>query len=152
MAGITYDASVDTIKGEDLELYVNDGTTDLILAFAKTCGINQTSETIDTTSKMSGSWKESTPGLLGWSISTECLATNKTGTLSYDKLSDLMISRLPVSLKVATPSTDWAAGTSFRTGKAIITALDLKTDQGTLCTCSITLQGTGALAKPVVTP
>lgn len=146
MAGIAFDASADTMNGSDLQLFI----TDLILAFAKTCDINRTTETVDVTSKMSGAWKESVAGLMGWTISSECLTTNKTGSLSYDTLCDLQAAREPVSVKVAALGANNAPGTGFREGKAIITALDLKTDSGTKCTCSITLQGTGELKKSEV--
>ena len=147
----TYDVATDSIRGEKLQLFLNDGTSDLVLAYAKTCDINISADTIDASNKMAGAWKVNVAGQLGYTISAESLTTNTTGQLSYDKLKELMVKRSPVKFNVAEMGTADALGTKHWSGSAYITSLDLKTDNGQSCTTTISLQGNGELVtEPAV--
>lgn len=149
-----YDSSKDMITGDKLMIFIYmDGdseseTPPAPIAFGTTCGIDTSTDTIDTSSKMSGNWKEFLVGQLGYTVSSESLLSLKSGHCSYTTLKKLMADRMPVPfvLAKATESAgDFTLGDDLVKGSAIVTALSLKADNGSICSCSITLQGTGAL-------
>ena len=89
-----------TIKGENLMIFIKEddllgnGSTALIpFAMANTCSLNFSVDAFDITSKDSGSWKASLPGMKGWDLSTDNLYTPH-----YDKLLALAINRTIVKL------------------------------------------------------
>ena len=148
---MAYVESTDLVRGEDMMLYVKDGANYVPIAYASSNSISYSLDTIDTSSKMSGNWKSAMPGQIGWTASSEALISNTTGHMSFAKLEELMVARTPIEVKFGTVtanSAEFALDTSkkVRTGKAIITALDLTSERGGICTSSITLQGNGALA------
>ena len=68
------------IKGENLMFFVEEddllgnGSSAMIpLALATSCNLNVSVEAFDTTSKDSGSWKESAPGMKSWDGSSDNL-------------------------------------------------------------------------------
>ena len=74
-----------TIKGENLMLFIKEddllgnGSSALIpFAMANTCSLNFNVDAFDVTSKDSGSWKASLPGMKGWDLSTDNLYTPST--------------------------------------------------------------------------
>lgn len=137
-----YDSNVDLQKSDLMFLYI-DGNP---IAFSTSCGLSLSKETIDTANKMSGGWVSSLSGKKSWSASSEALLTKKAGANSFDTLLAALNSSNPVSITygVGTESTyDLASG--WYTGKAHVTKLDQKADNGSNCTCSVELTGTGAL-------
>lgn len=144
----TYKASEDLITGDKLMLFVKDGATELPIAFGTSCGIELSADTIDTSSKMSGNWKEFLTGQLGFTVSTDSLISTKTGHMSFNTLKKLMKDRKPIPFVIgkATESNgDFTKGDEFVKGEAIITALSMTAENGAICTSSCTLQGTGEL-------
>lgn len=158
MAEKKYDSSKDMITGDKLMLFVQTeaaGKEDaplavvLPIAFGTSCSIEISTDTIDTSSKMSGNWKEFLVGQLGYTVSSESLLSLKTGHCSFNTLKRLMKERMPIPFvlaKTAESEGDFPQGDSLVKGEAIITALSMTADNGSICTSSITLQGTGELA------
>ena len=153
MAEKRYDSSKDMITGDKLMLFVQteaagaEGTPPI--AFGTSCSIEISTDTIDTSSKMSGNWKEFLVGQLGYTVSSESLLSLKTGHCSFNTLKRLMKERMPIPFvlaKTAESEGDFPQGDSLVKGEAIITALSMTADNGSICTSSITLQGTGELA------
>ena len=157
---MAYNETTDLIRGEDMMLYVHENTgTDLApvwvdtpVAYATSNSVSYSLDTIDTSNKLTGNWKSALPGQIGWTVSTEALISNATGHMSFKTLETMMIARTPIMVKFGKVGAGFALDTSttYRSGYAIITALDLNTERGGICTSSITLQGNGKLT--VTTP
>ena len=69
----TYDSAIDTLMGDKLMLFVTDGSSTLPIAFGTSCNIDLSADTVDTSNKMSGNWKEFLTGQLGYTISSESM-------------------------------------------------------------------------------
>lgn len=160
MAVKTYDSSKDTIVGDKLMLFVETDSSapnDLLpIAFGTSCGIDISADTIDTSNKMSGNWKEYLVGQLGYTVSSDSMLSTKEGDASFKKLKELMAKRTPITFIMSeakkTAEGDFEQDTEFVKGKAIITNLSLKADNGAICTSSISMQGTGELEDGAVKP
>lgn len=165
MAVKTYDSSKDTIVGDKLMLFVETkpATTDpvaeqilLPIAFGTSCGIDISADTIDTSNKMSGNWKEYLVGQIGYTVSSDSMLSMTEGDASFKKLKELMANRVPIQFVMAktkkTAVSDFDKGEEFVRGRAIITSLSLKADNGAICTSSISMQGTGELEDGVAEP
>lgn len=152
MAEKKYDSSKDMVVGDKLMLFV-EVTKELQkevvpIAFGTSCGIDISADTIDTSNKMSGNWKEYLTGQLGYTVSSESMLSLKTGHLSFVTLKELMKKRTPIPFVIAKTEEsegDFPKGEEYVKGNAIITALSMKADNGAICTSSVTLQGTGPL-------
>lgn len=152
MAEKKYDSSKDMVVGDKLMLFV-EVTKELQkevvpIAFGTSCGIDISADTIDTSNKMSGNWKEYLTGQLGYTVSSESMLSLKTGHLSFATLKELMKKRTPIPFVIAKTEEsegDFPKGEEYVKGNAIITALSMKADNGAICTSSVTLQGTGPL-------
>lgn len=148
-----YVASTDLIVGDKLMIFVETETGVFSpIAFGTSCGVDISGDTIDTSSKMSGAWKESLVGQLGWTVQSDSLLSLTSGQLSFDSLKTLMASREPVKIAIGKVTKNATSGeyekeaTSFVEGSAIITSISMKADNGAICTSSITLTGTGELS------
>lgn len=91
---------MNTIKGENLMIFVREGdlygnASDALvaLALATTCSLNFNVDSFDVTSKDSGSWQASLPGMKSWSMSTDNLYCP-----AADKLLALAINRITLKL------------------------------------------------------
>lgn len=152
MAEKKYDSSKDMVVGDKLMLFV-EITKELQkevvpIAFGTSCGIDISADTIDTSNKMSGNWKEYLTGQLGYTVSSESMLSLKTGHLSFVTLKELMKKRTPIPFVIAKTEEsegDFPKVEEYVKGNAIITALSMKADNGAICTSSVTLQGTGPL-------
>ena len=152
MAEKKYDSSKDMVVGDKLMLFV-EITKELQkevvpIAFGTSCGIDISADTIDTSNKMSGNWKEYLTGQLGYTVSSESMLSLKTGHLSFVTLKELMKKRTPIPFVIAKTEEsegDFPKGEEYVKGNAIITALSMNADNGAICTSSVTLQGTGPL-------
>jgi len=146
---MAYNPSTDTIKGDKLFLFVDIAGVKTPIALGTSCGLDLSGDTIEASSKMSGDWKEFLAGQLGYTISCDSLISQKTGHVSFQTLKKLMAARTPISFVFGLASNDGEftsdAEGIYETGTAIITSLNIKADNGALCTSSISLQGTGAL-------
>ena len=156
MAAQTYDAKVDAVLGDKLMLFLE--TTPAgeegeppaeytPVAFGTTCSIDISGDTIETSSKMSGAWKEFLVGQSGYTVSCESLLSKKEGHVSFTSLKKMMTDRKPIAFVLGSPADDenFTKEQEFVKGYAIITALNMTANNGEICTCSVTLQGTGAL-------
>lgn len=155
MAEKKYDSSKDLIVGDKLMLFVTEESELKPIAFGTSCGVSISADTIDTSNKMSGNWKESLVGQLSYTVSSESLLSLKKGHLSFTTLKKLMAARTPISFVLAkTTETDgdFPKGEEYAKGSAIITSLEAKFDNGAICTSSVSLQGTGPLedGTPVI--
>lgn len=88
------------IKGENLMIFVREGdlygtasNALVALALATTCSLNFNVDSFDATSKDSGSWQASLPGMKSWSMSTDNLYCP-----AADKLLALAINRVTLKL------------------------------------------------------
>lgn len=159
---LSYSETTDLIRGEDMMLYVQESQmlgepavatlVDVPVAYATSNSVSYSLDTIDTSNKLTGNWKSALPGQIGWTVSTEALISNAEGHMSFKTLETMMIARTPIVVKFGKVGTNFALDTTttYRSGYAIITALDLNTERGGICTSSITLQGNGKLT--VTTP
>ena len=91
---------MNTIKGENLMIFVREGdlygnasNALIALALATTCSLNFNVDSFDATSKDSGSWQASLPGMKSWSMSTDNLYCP-----AADKLLALAINRVTLKL------------------------------------------------------
>lgn len=145
---MVYNTAGDSLVGDKLMLFVNDGSDDLPIAFGTTCGIDITADTIDTSNKMSGDWKEYLPGQLGYTVTCDSLVSFKDGHMSFTKLKEMMVARKPVPFvmaKAVEAAGDFTKGTEYVKGSGIITSLNMKADNGAICTSSVTMTGNGPL-------
>lgn len=153
MAGLPVNTST-TIYGDRLMLYYGGKP----IALGKSCSIDISAETLDTSNKMSGNWKEFLTGQLSYTISSESLLTYSTAAADnnvdlskYSTFNDfikLMAARTPVEFEIATSkdaNEDFAVKSKFLSGTAIITQATVTANSGELTTCSIQLQGSGEL-------
>lgn len=86
---------MDPIKGENLMIFVREGdlygnasNALIALALATTCTLNFNVDSFDATSKDSGSWQASLPGMKSWSMSTDnlyCPAADKLLALAINR-------------------------------------------------------------------
>ena len=146
-----------TIYGDRLELTFNGKP----LAFGKSCSLEISADTLDTSNKMSADWMEYLVGKLSFTLSSNTLLTySDTSAESGEpelakvaKFGDLlatMVKRNPIDfamskIKKDETSGDYSSEFDFVTGKAVITQLSISADDGQIATCSVNLQGTGKL-------
>ena len=169
----TYNAKQDTIQGDRIMLFVEkniDGsstgeaaaTTLYPIAFGTSCSVEITADTIDTSNKMGGNWKNTLAGQLGWTVSCDALLSKASGHMSFETLKQIMSARRPIVVvlgKVADTDEEFKAAaeagyaleaddTIYVKGSAVITSLSLNAGGGSeIASCSITLTGDGELAE-----
>lgn len=103
--------------------------------------LNRSAETVDTTTKDAGGWKEARPGLLEWSIDGDGIYL--TGNEGYNLIETAFIQKELVKVRMAVEG-----GVGFE-GMAVIVDFPLDMPFDNEVTYSIKVQGTGALV-PVV--
>lgn len=97
MADIVYNAAKSTLTGDRVHVYASpafaenepdtfDFTSVDPVAFGTSCSIEITADTIDSSNKMGGNWKNTRVGQLGWTASIEALYSTDEQHLSFDKL------------------------------------------------------------------
>lgn len=152
--GKTFDSNNDLESGRNGQLFLFIG--DLPIAFASSCGLDISTEEIDISNKMCGDWAASLPGKKSFTLSCESLLTRKAGAVSFDTLLEKQISgeTLDFFYGAATVSDISNTGGTFEkdtakqnyTGKAMITSLSLKSDNGQIASCSASFKGVGAIS------
>lgn len=134
-------------KGIDILIKVDDE----IVALQKGATLNRSTETIDTTTKTSGGWKEFVASLKEWSIDCDGLYTlpRANGTSSFRVLEDAFRNGEPIDVEFAlADETEVAVGDTVGfTGQAIIVDFPLEAPMDDSVTFSVALQGTGALSE-----
>ena len=104
--------------------------------------LNRSTNTIDATSKDANGWAENLAGVNSWSI--DCEGFIVASDAAYSDLEDAWDGRTSVKVQVLMPS-----GKKY-TGTAIITDFPNEFPQDGAATFSLSLTGTGALAKALV--
>lgn len=152
------------IKGAYLMAFVKVDDAIKAIAMAKSHTLKVSTDTKETTSKDSGGkFQEVEPGVTSWEATSEnayTLAEEDNPGLTYDDLLGLQLDQAPVTLVLgmasqhqgtdpvdSVPSTGWTPGTGCRTGKAIITSLELNMPNDDKASFTVTFTGTGPLAK-----
>jgi len=148
------------IKGKTLMLFIGGKT----VALAKSCNLSLTANTVDEKTKDSGNWPAPSVESFDWSVNCQslvCLAVGANNNQhSFDTLFAAWRAGSPVTVVVGipagasgqVPATGWTAPTASGstpsyTGNAIITSLSMDAATGDNATCTIDLQGVGALTK-----
>lgn len=148
---MAYKVNEDTLTGDKVMLFIHDEgeSKDVPIAYGTSCSVEVSAETIDTTSKMSGNWKETLTGQLSYTISSDSLVSFTDTHYSFAKLKELMAARQPVKFKLG----QWTEGAGEYTisgpiveGEAVITQLSMTAGQGSeICTSSFSMTGVGEL-------
>lgn len=147
---IKHDSGTDIVTGEFF-LFVKNKP----LAFASKCTLSLSAEERDISNKMCGSWKTVIPGIKSFTISADSLITRLKGAESYDTLLASFKNGecLPFVVGEAKKTEGSSTGGKFEIdpalpsykGSAIITSLELTSDNGQIASCSVSLAGTGEL-------
>ena len=126
------------IVGSKVKVYI--GTvTGVVLAGQRSATLNRSAETIDTTTKDGDGWAESESGMKSWSI--DCDGAYIESDAAYGTLETAFLAGTKVDAYIQFPS-----GAKY-SGKVVITDFPLEFPYDDLVTYSISLQGSGALAK-----
>lgn len=150
---MAYKASVDQLTGDKVMLFIHEGDEsngkDVPIAYGTSCSVEVSAETIDTTSKMSGNWKEFLTGQLSYTISSDSLTSFAEGHYSFAKLMELMVARAPVKFKLgkwSESSGEYSVEGAIVEGEGVITQLSMTAGQGSeICTSSFSMTGLGEL-------
>ena len=132
------------VKGTDLRVYI--GTKKIVNE--TTCSIELSTAMIETSSKDSGAWATSIPGRKSWSINATVQLDYADGgsDYTYDELLTAWLDQtsLTVTFKTATVASTTLTGTAYIESKPV------QAGDQEIATVEITLRGTGALTKDVV--
>lgn len=130
------------IAGVDVLLYTQVGDARTVVGGQSGATLNRETNVIEVTSKESG-WAENLSGIKSWSI--ECEGYVVVSDQAYEALEEAWEDGVEIDAEIVVPS-----GKTY-TGKAIIASFPLEAPQDDAMTFSLTLQGTGALAKTPTT-
>lgn len=145
-----YNENTDLVRGEYMMLYVKEGATRHPIAFARSNSEDITTDTIETSNKMSGAWKTFLTGQSGWTLSVDALVSKVSGHYSYSKLRELAVSRQLIEVEfgyVQENSDEFELDTTkpYSTGMAFLTSVGSSSENGGIAECSASLQGSGPL-------
>ena len=118
------------IHGRNIQIFSGNSA---LVAAAKSCTIHMTGDTIETASASSAKAKTYTPGRTSWTIDISHLLNTAQPTGKLLAVNDI------VSIKVMNGNSQLLQGT------AIITDANIVATEGSLCTGSCKLLGTGEL-------
>lgn len=149
--------ATDLINGDNLNLYLTSGKT--VLAYATSCSINVSRETQDTSSKFSCRWNAVKGGRSSYTVGADALYCNATNGISFDGLLDLSNSDEPIEWYIGQESAYTVDSTHlcednphtfdpskpYYHGTAIVNEVSLEAGNNEIATCSIQLQGSGAI-------
>lgn len=151
-------ANKTALMGDDLFLYIVDGTDKKVIAFASSCELSIEGETVDMSNKMSCRWQANKRGNNSYSISSDSLYTQTASDgASFDDLFTKMVKGDAITWYIGSPkemaegetceSRDFALDETQRyyTGEAIITSLSLSASTGEIASCSLSLTGSGEI-------
>lgn len=150
------------LKGNEIQLFYNSK----VIAFSTNHTLTLNSDVTEISSKDHGEWGQNTVNRITWEIASESLTSSYTsGVNGFDVLFDAMVAKQPIDVVFARPSnydvngltrggntasdapTEWTAETSYFSGKALITNLQLNAPSGENSTFSMTATGSGPLSK-----
>lgn len=139
------------LLGDELFVYAKVGEEWKPVAFSTSCSLSLSSDTIDTSNKMSGVWTSALPGKLSWTISTESLMSYDATGYSY--FFEKMTTREAFTLRFGQASSvedanyELATTKTYYEGEAYCSSCNLTADNGGVCTMSIEFTGNGELKK-----
>ena len=131
--------------GKNYLIYLNIGTDEntnakwLVLGGQRSGDLSRKADSIDASSKDSGGWKVTIPGMKEWSIDLETLLMPNEESLTL--LEKAFLNDEKVHLKFEYPDK------SYMTGLASITELSLGTPHDDVATYKGTLNGAGPLSE-----
>lgn len=149
MPAVAYNSKTDVFSGE-LFLFLGDEP----LAFATSAQLQVTLDTKDAANKMSGDWDVLLAGKKSYQITADSLITSLVGAKSADTIIDSIVAGTPfdfffgsVTKVVTGDSVTFAKDLTKRnyTGTVLPTECTVKSDNGTIASCSSTFKGVGAL-------
>ena len=134
---------MDEIRGIDILVSVNTGTAEspkyTAVGGQRGATLNRSSETIDVSNKVSGSWRKSISGLKEWSVDADgLLALSDAG---FAALEAAFENSEEVLIQIA-------KGTDLvYSGEAIITDFPIEAPYDDVATYSVSFTGAGALTR-----
>lgn len=149
----------DLINGDNLNLYLTSGKT--VLAYATSCSLQVSRETQDTSSKFSCRWNAVKGGRSSYTVSADALYCSATSGISFDGLLELSNSDDTIEWYIGPESAYTVDSThlcednphtldttaTYYGGSAIVTEVSLNAGSNEIASCSISLQGSGAIVK-----
>lgn len=148
MASITFpkkkNASTTATAGKDYLIYLNTGETEdepswTLLGGQRSGDLNRSADEIDSSTKTSGGWKSTIPGLRNWSINLESVYL--AGDAGARFLEAAFLAGEQVHVKFEYPDK------SYVTGWGSVTDCSLKTPHSDVATVSGTIAGDGPLSE-----
>jgi len=142
-----------TVNGTDLCLFITSGATKKCIALATDCSLSWTMAERNTTSKDDGSWENSAPGRMSWTVDSNNLFTQVAvgaSGFTYDDLIDIAFARTPLTITIGQVTTIGAypqvlgAGKNL-SGQAYLTKVDLSAKDADSATFSVSMKGAGTL-------
>lgn len=124
------------------------------VSYAQNCSISISEDPRDTTTKFSLGWRELAEGLRQFSISADQLFA-ENATNGEEEMYDAFLARTPLFFKMTVQNGSIAATTEVNgntryTGQVRITSLERSGGVEDNVTFSISLEGTGALVREVI--
>jgi len=142
------------VNGTSMQLFITTGETNKSIAASTSCKLGVSMETRKIRSKDDGKWANSAEGMLSWSVDSENLYTADVLGISattYKELLQLYMDRTPITVSIGGVAMEntipITRGTSFISGTARITKLDINFPDNDNASYSISLEGTGALTN-----
>lgn len=138
------------IKGRDIMIFVERNGKYEAIAYARSCILQISIETTETSSKASGKWSEKKAKRLSWSCSSDNLLGEGQSGKIFRKMTGLEPVKITFSFVdnplAGFPDLGFVPTTKERyQGEAIITSLEINSDDGDLSSMNISLEGTGAI-------
>ena len=160
MAAVKHDSNTDIFRGQ---LFIFTSEDRKPMAYGKDASLSISTEEIDVSNKMmSGGWKGALPGKKSFTVSSEALMTQKADQESFPSLLRKQINdeTFPFVIGEAKVTDQSPTGGKFEldktkpyyTGTVMITSLDVKSTDGDIATCSVSLAGIGALVEGEIIP
>ena len=149
MPRVSYNPKTDIYTGE-LMVFLDEEP----IAFSSSAQLQVSMDTKDSSNKMSGDWDVPLPGKKNFQITTDSLLTALTGAKSADTIIAAIIAGTTFGFffgaakkTEAGDSATYAKDTAKAnyTGTLLPTECTIKSDNGTIASCSSTFKGVGAL-------
>ena len=130
----------------------------IAVAYATSAQLTISTDVIDTSNKMDGSWKSGLAGKKSYTVNSEALLTEQEGAKSYKDLVNAQIVGRPIAFEFGVmKSTEGADGSLENvdidpayenySGNLIITQNDIQSKSGDLAKHTFQAQGSGPLAQ-----
>lgn len=132
------------ISGVKVKVYIKDSTTGQVLGGQRGATLNRSAETLDATTKESEGWQENEAGIKSWGLDADGILVESNA--AHELLEDAFLNSTKVTAYMELPS-----GTKFE-GECIIVDFPIEAPYDDLVTYSVTLTGSGVLAKTTVDP